>query len=298
MQRMHPPPLLPPLVAGGRYQLLEQLGRGGTATVYRALRRDLQIEVALKIVPIADADSVERFRREARAALTLDHPGCVRVLDHGRCLGGRAAYLAMELLGGSSLRQRLQDRGPMPVPAAMAIVAQLLDGLAHAHRRGIVHRDIKPENVLFGRRGDEQRPVLIDFGLAQPDGAAALTAAGLCFGSPSYVAPERLLGRPHRPASDVYAVGVVAYELLTAARPFRGDGPVAIARSALRGVAVPLRARAPHLSPTLAAFIERAMARDPAHRFADADTMAAALDRVRRRAALEDDVTIPWSAAR
>jgi serine/threonine-protein kinase len=274
------PPPLPRLVAGGRYQLLAPIGAGGVATVHRALHRGLRIEVALKILP-ARGDGAERFEREARTARSLDHPGCVRVLDAGPCLGGTSRYLAMELLRGPTLRQLLDRHGPAPAPHALAILAELLGALGHAHRRGVVHRDVKPENVMFGRAGDERRPILIDFGLAQEEDAEALTAAGLCFGSPSYVAPERLLGRPHRPASDVYAAGVLAYELLAGARPFLGDGAVAIARAALRGVAVPLRARAPRLSAELAVFVERAMARDPARRFADADAMAAALDRVR-----------------
>ena len=271
------PPLPAYLVAGGRYELLDHLGAGGVASVYRALHRDLRIEVALKLLPLGGGDVAERFRREARAMLSLDHPGCVRVIDYGRCDGGTVGYLAMELLRGPSLRAIVQRHGALPPAYAMTLIEQLLDALGHAHRRGIVHRDIKPDNVMFGRRDDERRPVLIDFGLAQPADAEALTAAGFCFGSPSYVAPERLLGRPHQPGSDVYAVGVLAYELLTGARPFRGDDEIAIARAAVRGVAVPLRARAPYVAPSVAALVERAMARDPARRFPDAAAMAAAL---------------------
>jgi serine/threonine protein kinase len=271
-----------------RYQLLAPLGAGGSATVYRALHGELGLEVALKVIPLRD-DAAERFQREVRAALSLAHPGCVRVVDAGRW-DATHAYVAMELLQGPSLRQVLRDRGPLPVRLAMTTLAQIVDALAHAHRRGILHRDVKPENIMYRADG---RPVLIDFGLAQPEDAAALTAVGFCSGSPSYVAPERLLGRPHRAASDVYAAGVVGYELLTGARPFRGDSPIEIARAALGGVSVPLRARAPHVPSGIAAFLERAMSRDAARRPSDAGVMAAALDAARRRAAADDDATIP-----
>jgi serine/threonine-protein kinase len=280
------------LIAGGRYQLLEELGAGGAATVHRAWDVTRRLSVALKLLPLRSDDVAERLRREARAAVALDHPGCVRVLDHGRCRGGTTGYLAMELLRGPTLRRVLDEGGPRPLATALATMAELLAALGHAHRRGVVHRDIKPENVMYGRLGDPARPILIDFGLAKLQDAPALTAAGFCFGSPSYLAPERLLGRPHLPAADVYAAGVLTYELVTGARPFLGDGPVAIARAALRGVAVPLRARAPGLSPVAAAFIDRAMAREPERRFPDADAMATALERVRRQIALDDDVTL------
>ncbi len=270
------------------YQLLGVLGTGGVATVHRAFHCEQGVEVALKLVPLRDHETAQRFEREVRATQALAHPGIVRVLDAGTCDGGRQGFLAMDLLRGPSLRQVLRDRGALPAPEALAILAQLVDALAHAHRRGILHRDVKPENVMLA-----ERPILIDFGLAQPDDAAALTAAGFCCGSPSYVAPERLLGRPHRATSDVYAAGVVGYELLTGARPFKGDGPVAIAREALAGVSVPLRARAPRVSSVIATFLDRAMARDPARRFPDADAMAAALDAARRRAAADDDATLP-----
>jgi serine/threonine-protein kinase len=254
------------------------------AEVYRAEHTGLGIEVALKMLAAADGDAEQRFRREARAAIALDHPGCVRVLDFGPGPGG-AQYLAMELLHGPSLRGLLRRYGAVSADWAVWAMRHVLDALAHAHRRGVLHRDLKPENVMFGRRGDEQRPILIDFGLAKLADAAPLTAAGLCCGSPSYLAPERLLGRPYRAAADVYAAGVVLYELVAGVRPFRGGTLAEICRDALTGAAIPLATLAPHVPPALEAAVMRALARDPARRFPDADAMAAALAAVPLRRA-------------
>jgi serine/threonine-protein kinase len=277
------PPLPTTTLAGGKYRIVSHIGSGGMAEVYRAVHRDLGIEIALKILAHAGGDAEQRFRREARAAVSLDHPGCVRVYDFGPCAGD-AQYIAMELLHGPSLRGLLGRYGAVRADWAVWTMRHVLDALAHAHRRGLLHRDLKPENVMFGRRGDEHRPVLIDFGLAKLAEAAPLTAAGMCCGSPSYVAPERLLGRPYRASADVYAAGVVLYELCAGIRPFRGETLAEICRDALTGAPVPLGTLA-DVPPALEAVVHRALARDPARRFPDAAAMADALGAIADRRA-------------
>lgn len=270
--------------AMGSYRIVSHIGSGGMSEVYRAVHQGLGIEVALKLLADVGDDAWKRFSREARAAASLDHPGCVRVYDSGPWPGG-AQYIAMELLHGPSLRTLLLRYGTLRADWAVWAMRHVLDALAHAHRRGVLHRDLKPENVMFGRRGDEHRPILIDFGLAKLADAAPLTAAGLCCGSPSYVAPERLLGRPYRATADVYAAGVVLYELLAGVRPFRGANLAEICRDALTGAPVPLRTLAPEVTPGLEAVVMRALARDPGRRWVDAAAMAAALDGLAERRA-------------
>lgn len=272
---MSPP--LPTTLVAGRYRILSHLGAGGMATVYRALHLELGVEVALKILPatLAGESTEARFHREARAAARLGHPGCVRVLDHGPCLA-RSQFIAMELLAGPTLGAIVR-RGPLAPAAAAETLTAILDALAHAHAQGVLHRDVKPDNVMYGRRGDEARPILIDFGLAKLADASPLTAAGACYGSPSYVAPERLLGRAYDARADVYSAGVMLYELCAGARPYVGATVSDILRAALSAAPVPLRARAPAVSPGLESIAMRAIARDPAQRFSDAGAMRAAL---------------------
>jgi serine/threonine protein kinase len=271
--------VLPTSLIGLRYAVSGVLGRGGMATVYRARHLGLDREVALKILD-PDAGSAARgrirFEREARNAARLDHPGCVRVLDYGACADG-SRYLAMDCIDGPTLRAEITARPRSRLDTAAWIGAELCDALAHAHGAGVIHRDVKPENVMFAPTGAGWRVVLIDFGLSRLAGDAAVTAVGACIGSPSYLAPERALGGDGDARSDLYAVGVILYEMVAGRRPFVADGPAAIARMHLTDDALPLVARAPDVSPALAAIVERAMAKDPDRRFADAAAMAAAL---------------------
>ena len=254
-----------------RYEIISVLGRGGMGIVYRASDRKGGNDVALKVLGAkhATADNQLRFEREARAISRLDHPGCVKILGHGR---DPRRFIVMELIEGPTLFATLR-KGPLSAPRALGIARQLLEALAHAHAHGVLHRDIKPENVMLA--GD--RSVLIDFGLASVQDEAAVTATGMCMGSPSYLAPERLLGRAYDARADLYAVGVLLYEMLAGVRPFRGDSPEEIMRSALHRPAPPLRAIARDISPPLDAVVTRALAKDPSRRFNDASEMLAAL---------------------
>lgn len=279
-----------------RYEILSAAGSGGMGHVYRARHHGLDKQVALKVLATPGRGSrgerfEERFAREARVLARLDHPSCVRVLDYGRANGMQ--YIAMDLLEGETLHQVLRA-GPMSTRRALAITRQLLGALAHAHSHGIIHRDVKPENVMLVKGGS--RAVLIDFGLASLHDEAALTGAGMCMGSPSYLAPERLLGRPHDTRTDLYAVGVILYEMVAGVRPFAGESPEETMRLALHRPPRPLRALRRDISPALEELIRRALAKDPKRRFADAEEMLLELndvpsdeERAERRAEAERD---------
>src|SRR3569623_1351258 len=224
-----------------RYELLALLGAGGMGKVYRARHRGLDKLVALKLLdPRLAKDgevmrNAERFDREARAIARLDHPGCVRIYDHA------AGFFAMELLDGPTLAAVLDEQGQLPIARARAIADDLLGALAHAHAHGVLHRDLKPQNVMLVRRG----AVIIDFGLAALHDAAKLTLDGMAFGTPSYLAPERLHGAPHDARADLYAVGVMLYEMIAGIKPFVGASPEEILRNARARPPRPLRVLRP-----------------------------------------------------
>lgn len=266
--------LAPGTIFAGRYRIRALLGQGGMGSVYRAEHLGLGKDVALKVIGKLSHDLELRFEREAMAVARLDHPGCVRVLDYGEDERG-VQYLSMELVDGPTLHTAMAG-DVLSVPRAMHVAKSVLSALAHAHANGVVHRDVKPENIMFCTRSGF-RVVLIDFGLASLRDAPALTGSGIAMGSPSYIAPERLLGQPHDARSDLYAVGVVLYEMIAGIRPYLGSSPQEIMANVMARPPRPLRALVPDVSPALDAVIRRALHKDPARRFADADEMRSAL---------------------
>ncbi len=256
-----------------RYRIGEVLGRGGMGVVYRAHHVGLQRDVALKVVPpgIGDRAATVRFEREARNAARLDHPGCDRVLDVGTTPDG-ARYLAMDLLEGPTLRSVM--RAAMPAHQAVWLAARLLDALDHAHQRGVIHRDVKPENVVLV----DGKPMLIDFGLSWALGDARVTRAGTTVGSPSYLASERALGNDGDHRVDVYAIGVILYEMIAGQKPFTGGTPLQLAWMHAHREAPPLPSVAPGAPLAIAPIVHRALAKDPAQRWPSAAAMASALD--------------------
>ncbi len=215
----------------GRYEVRERIARGGMATVYRAVDTRLDRLVALKVMHrhLADDDAfAARFVREARAAARLNHAGVVAVFDQGEDDG--SVYLAMELVPGGTMRDVVREQAPLPAGRAVALVEQVADAIAAAHAAGIMHRDVKPENVLLGADGAVK---VADFGLARAlEGSASqstATATGLLIGTVSYLAPELVMGRSADARSDVYACGIVLYELLTGEKPHSGDTPIQVA---------------------------------------------------------------------
>jgi len=269
--------LAPGSVFAARYRIVELIGSGGMGHVYRAEHLALKEHVALKILGKPLPDSEARFQREARAIARLAHPSCVRILDYAH-VANRYQYIAMELLDGPSLSAVLFAEFRFEPPRAVAVARQLLGALAHAHAFGVLHRDVKPENVMLVTRASGPRAVLIDFGLARLHDDATLTATGMCLGSPSYIAPERLLGKEYDARCDLYAVGVILYEMLAGARPFVGDSPEDVMSKSLSRPPRPLRAIRRDISPALDAIVMRALAKDPAKRFTDAEDMLSALD--------------------
>lgn len=262
-------------VLGGRYRLIELLGEGGMATIYRAHDGQLDRDVAVKLLRPQygrDAGFIARFRQEAQSAASLNHPNVVNVYDYGMDEAG--PFIVMELIDGENLAEVLRERGFLPAPAAAGIAAQVAEALAAAHARGIVHRDIKPSNILLTRDG---RAKVVDFGIARALVEAQLTLPGTTLGSVHYFSPEQARGEPVTAASDVYSLGLVLFEMLTGRRAWTGDTAGAVALARLGGPPPRVSAFRANIPPALEAIVERALALDPQDRFASAGDMAAAL---------------------
>ncbi len=262
----------------GRYQLLERVGQGAMAQVYRAYDPTSGTKVAVKILYphlTSDEGFVARFRREAQAAAALDHPNIIRILDHGT--DAELSYLVMELVDGPSLKTVLQKRKkPLTPEEAVRLVATLADALEHAHRQGVVHRDIKPSNVLL-RDGQLDSPMLTDFGVARMVEATVDTATGTTLGTPTYMAPEQGEGQPGDARSDIYALGVILYELLTGKPPFEAESPYALILRHIHTPPPPPRGLRPGLPRALETVTLRALAKEPTARYPSAAAFAAAL---------------------
>jgi eukaryotic-like serine/threonine-protein kinase len=269
-------------VLAARYRLDHLIASGGMGDVWRAVDLVLDRPVAVKLLRAEyaqDAETVARFRAEARHAANLAHPSIAQVYDFGEAMQGRPAFIVMELIAGPPLTQVLA-RGPLPTARVLDVVAQVAGGLAAAHAAGVVHRDIKPGNLLVDRSGQVK---ITDFGIAYALGSAPLTRTGNLIGTPAYLAPERMNGQPAGPPSDLYSLGMVAYECLTGSLPFTGTA-VEIALAHERQTLPPLPAAVPH---EVAQLISQLTARDPARRPASASVVAA------RARALRDAVGEP-----
>ena len=260
-------------VVAGRYRLLGRLGSGGMADVWCAEDSLLNRRVALKFLHARfaqDEQFVERFRREASSAAGLQHPNVVGVFDRGTFDG--AHFIAMEYVEGASLKD-LIERG-LSVPEAVEIVRQVLAGVKYAHEHGIVHRDLKPQNVLVDSEG---RARVTDFGIARA-GASEITQTGSVLGTAQYLSPEQAQGLPVTTASDIYSVGVMLYEALTGRVPFDADSPVTVALKQVSERPRPPSELNPAVSRALDGVVLRALAKDPANRFASAEEFLQALD--------------------
>jgi eukaryotic-like serine/threonine-protein kinase len=262
----------------GRYRVVKRLGSGGMADVFCAHDTQLGRDVALKVLYrrfAEDEQFVERFKREASSAAGLSHPSIVGVFDRGEWDG--TYYIAMELIEGRTLKDVIRERGPAPAEAATDIVTQILRALRFAHQRGVVHRDIKPQNVLVDPEG---RVKVTDFGIARA-GASDMTETGSIMGTAQYLSPEQAQGRPVDARTDLYSVGVVLYEMLTGRVPFDAESPVTVALKQVSEAPVPPRELVPSIPPALEAVVLRALEKEPARRFADADEFIRALEAAR-----------------
>lgn len=270
-------------VLGGRYALTERIGRGAMGEVWRAEDRVLERQVAVKLLLTSRLDDdafTVRFRREAKILAAIVHPGVVGVYDYGEHEFRQSdrdsdsvapgAYIVMELVEGRSLEEVRAEDGPMPAARALDLVAQALDALHAVHSRGVVHRDIKPSNLMV--RGDD-RVAVTDFGIARAGTGTRITDTHGVLGTPLYMAPEQAEGLPVVPASDLYSMGVVCYELLTGVPPFTGGSAVEVALKHIREPVPDLPAGTPE---PVRGFVIKALAKDPEHRYADAALMSTA----------------------
>jgi serine/threonine-protein kinase len=257
----------------GRYRLEARIGAGGMSTVYRALDETLQRQVAIKLMNrevASDSDQLERFRREARAVAQFSHPHIVGVIDAGEDEG--RPYIVFEYVEGETLKERIRRLGRLPISEAVAYAIEIARALGAAHARHIVHRDVKPQNVLIDEEGSAK---VTDFGIARTLDEEGLTADGRVLGTTDYVSPEQALGQPVTGQSDLYALGVVLYEMLTGEVPFKGDSQVAVAMKHVREMLPDVQTRRPEVSAALAAVVDTATAKHQEDRYAnDAELIA------------------------
>jgi eukaryotic-like serine/threonine-protein kinase len=263
----------------GRYHILEQLGEGGMAVVYKALDTQLEREVAIKVIqPYRQHTErfVKRFRQEAKALARLNHPNIIKVLDYGE--DKEQTYLVMELVDGETLKKKLGK--PIPSAEAASIILPIARALAYAHEQGIIHRDVKPSNILIGKN---EQPMLSDFGVAkilQTEETSDLTGTGLSVGTPEYMAPELGMGEQSDHRGDIYALGVVFYEMLTGRKPYRADTPMAVLHKQM-SEPLPRPSQLVSKIPASAEAVAiKALAKDPRQRYQHMDDFAVALERL------------------
>jgi len=261
----------------GRYRLERRLGVGGMSTVQLAFDTRLERHVAVKLLAehlAADDGFVARFRREALAAARLVHPNVVQVYDFGTDDASSRQFIAMEYVEGHSGAEMLREHGRLPADEVVEICAQACRGLDYAHRNGVVHRDVKPGNIL---RNPEGIVKIADFGIAKAADDSDITRVGSVIGTAAYLAPEQSRGEPAGPPSDLYALGVVAYQLAAGRLPYQGASLTDLARQQDSGPPTDVSELVPGVPPALGTAIMRALVADPARRFASAPEMERAL---------------------
>ncbi len=257
------------------YEIIKELGRGGMAIVFQAREKHLDREVAVKILPFSlafDKEFVERFQREARTAAKLEHPYIIPIYRVGKA--GRVIYFVMKFLRGLSLSEILQERGAMPPEEIRSFLKQTAGALGYAHQNGIVHRDIKPDNIMF----DEMRhAILTDFGIAKAASGTRLTGTGMSIGTPHYMSPEQARAQSLDGRSDIYSLGVVAYQCLTGQVPYDGEDAFSIGyKHIMEELPIP-QLNTPD-QRSLFEVVQQMMAKDPDERFPTADQLVAVLE--------------------
>jgi beta-lactam-binding protein with PASTA domain len=262
----------------GRYRILRRIGSGGMADVYCAEDTHLGRQVAIKVLHrrfAQDQEFVERFRREAKSAAGLNHPNVVGVFDRGDHEG--TYYIAMELLGGRTLKDIVTAEAPLAQERVIDLGLQILQAAGFAHRHGVIHRDFKPHNVIVDEHGHAK---VTDFGIARA-GASEMTETGSIMGTAQYLSPEQAQGHAVTATSDIYSIGVMLYEMLAGRLPFDGDSAVAVALKHLSEAPAPISQWRPDVHPALEAVVMAALAKDPAQRWQSAEDLAAGLEAAR-----------------
>lgn len=258
-------------ILGDRYELIEKIGDGGMAVVYKARCRVLDRIVAVKILKSEYANNnsfVEKFKTEAQAAARLSHPNIVNIFDVGQ--EGDVYYIVMEYVEGKTLKEIIYEEAPLPVDQAVNIAIMICDGIHHAHERGIIHKDIKPHNILVTRDGIVK---VADFGIAQAISKKTITYGGKIVGSVHYISPEQARGEPLTRATDIYSLGCVLYEMLTGKVPFDAESPITVALKHIHDEPVPPRRLNENIPAEVENTILRAMDKVPSRRFSSAEYM-------------------------
>jgi len=281
----------------GRYEILGKLGEGAMGVVYRARDTGLARVVALKMLSAdlrADEELHERFQREAEAIGRLSHPNIVSVFDLGETDGH--LYMAMELLEGDDLRALLEHEVEIPLPDRVRILAQMCDGLAYAHSRGVVHRDVKPANIVVTAGGKVK---ILDFGLARVATMETITRRGIILGTPDYMSPEQAMGKPFDHRTDMFSAGAVFYEFLTREKPFRGKSLHGVLYQIISEEPDPLLTVNPELPARLALVVHRMLRKEPDDRFPSMEEAGQELWRIHsalRRSQGRSSLSAPLSA--
>jgi len=278
-------------ILNGSFQILQKIGSGGMGAVYKALQPQMNRMVGVKILhpKLANRkDLVSRFRREARAMSQLTHPNTTKVFLYGELEDG-SLYIIMEFLEGKNLNQTVRADGPFPVDRALPVLIQVCGALGEAHEAGIIHRDLKPENIFLVQSGGlRDYAKVLDFGLAKVGerqmrpGSVILTQEGMVFGTPEFMSPEQAQGKALTPASDIYSLAVILYEVLTGKLPFDAKSAMDHIQLHVTGKPIPLnqRSEGKTFPPLLERVIDRALAKRPEDRFATAAAFADAMKQV------------------
>jgi serine/threonine-protein kinase len=286
-----PDPFIGREILGGQFKILQKIGSGGMGSVYKASQPAMNRMVGVKILhPKLNnrKDLTSRFRREARAMSHLSHPNSTKVFLYGELEDG-SLYIVMEFLEGKNLNQTVRAEGPFPLQRALPILVQVCGALDEAHKAGIIHRDMKPENIFLCQQGAlRDYPKVLDFGLAKVTeremrpGSLILTQEGMVFGTPEFMSPEQAQGTVLTPASDIYSLAVILYEVLTGKLPFEGKGGIDFIQLHVNGKPIPLSQRVQGLKfpPLMDEVIARALEKKPEDRFASAAEFALAMKAV------------------
>lgn len=271
-----------------RYDILSEIGRGGMATVYKAIQRNLQRTVALKVIHqnlVHDKEFIERFHSEARLAASLNHPNIVSIYDEG--IENGVHYIAMEYLNGDDLHKKIKTRGKLSIDRTIQIISPIAESLDYIHKRGLIHRDIKTSNIIIT---NDYRPVLTDFGIARAISGSKLSQTGSVLGTPEYMSPEQADGIGAEPRSDLYSLGIVLYECLTGTVPFTGDNPVATIYKIINAPPPPLSAYNGSMPEWIQTIVEKSLAKHPQNRFLTGKEFSKSLQE-RKKVSVRDNQT-------
>lgn len=248
-----------------RFQVLQELGRGGMGIVFLAYDKQLKDNVAIKVLsPFLgnDPESLERMRREVTAARRITHTNVIKIYDIAESNG--LHYITMEYFAGENLKQLVTRKGPLSLQEGLQILFQICDGLEAAHSQGIIHRDLKSQNIIMNERGHLK---IIDLGLARTNQLEGMTATGLIMGTPEYMSPEQVMGRRTDERSDLYSLGVIMYEMFSGRVPFTGESAISVGFLHLKEMCQPLKSIQNQIPDSLSAIVDRLLQKDPAHRY-------------------------------